>query len=152
MKKGFVLLETIVVTGVLGLLLVMMYPAFSNIISLSNNVSHYNNTDYLFRTMLYSEYVTEEIGSNDIKIICQGNCTNTNQKFFNIQAIYLANPKKINNILNREDIYITTKRYLKYVVENDEYDDIILVIAYKDEDATSDNYEYAMTGLSSGGS
>lgn len=144
-KNGFVLLETIVVTAVLGMILVLMYPAFSNLISTMKRETSYDKVDYLYRTKAINEHISDsEVtlnSSGSIQVICEGDCGGND--FYGAIAMYLVNPTKINEIMG-QNIYPTTKKYLKYVSENYSYSNTLLVVAYlNEEDADDQNYEYA---------
>ena len=144
-RKGFVLLETIVVTGVLGLLLTMLYPAYSYLLSIVKEKNFYDNIDYVYRTKLYNDTVTTQIENNNIKVICQNDCTSQTETNLEIKAAYLVDPQKIDLILKDSSILITTKRYLKYLSELDttNMDSTYLVVAYSSELTEEDKYEYA---------
>lgn len=140
-KRGFVLLETIVVTSVLGIVLLMMYPAFIHLINITESTNRYDKVDYLYRTRAYNETIDTGLSSGQAyKKICEGTCgTNV----YDAVAVYIINPTKIDNIL-KEDIYISTKRYLRYISDNYNYTEPLLVIGYLNEDdADNQNYEYA---------
>lgn len=145
-KKGFVLLETIVVTTVLGIVLLSAYPSFASLLSSMESTNAFDNVDYLYRTKSYNNTVNEQLpASSNIKVICEGTCTNT---LYDVKAAYLVNQTKINDIIKNENIYVSTKRYLKYLSKNtkkrSDTTSTLLVVAYKNEnEPDSDNYEYA---------
>ena len=49
-KKGYILLETLVVVGVLSIVLVGMYSSFINMYSIFKERRTYDNTEFLYKT------------------------------------------------------------------------------------------------------
>jgi len=73
MKKGFVLLETIVVMSVLCTVLIGLYIGYSNMILSVKVTSNYNNVEYLYQTYIISNYLEKNV-INEGSYTCL-NCT-----------------------------------------------------------------------------
>ena len=72
MKKGFLLLETIVVIFVLCTLLITLYIAYSNTTNTVKSQLHYDNTEYVYKTYILKSFLEEKI-INEANYSCS-NC------------------------------------------------------------------------------
>ena len=61
MKKGFMLLETIVVIAVLCTVLVALYVGYSNTTNMVKTQLNYDNTEYIYKTYILSNFLAEKI-------------------------------------------------------------------------------------------
>ena len=125
-KKGFVLIETIVVILVLCVLLIMLYGGYMNVITSVQKKSHYDNTEYIYKTTLVKDYLLEintNIETETIITICQGKdrclerfTDNYMKELINqmhINSIYITNwnPASIGKN-NFSSLEATTQNYL----------------------------------------
>lgn len=161
-KKGFVLIETIVVILVLCVLLIMLYGGYMNVITSVQKKSHYDNTEYIYKTTLVKDYLLE-INTNTetetIITICQGKdqclerfTDNYMKELINqmhINSIYITNwnPASIGKN-NFSSLEATTQNYLNKLDATIEKGQTIyrLIVMYENENSlgkTPTIYEYA---------
>lgn len=158
-KKGFVLIETIVVILVLCVLLIMLYGGYMNVITAVQKKSHYDNTEYIYKTTLVKDYLLEKninIETKTIITICQGKdaclerfTDNYMKELINqmhINSIYITNwnPAKIGKN-NFSGLEATTQNYLNKLDATDE-NAYRLIVMYENENSlgkTPAVYEYA---------
>lgn len=131
MKKGFLLLETIVVIAVLCTVLITLYVGYNNTTNAVKAVLNYDNTEYLYKTYVLSKFLGEKIineGSyacsncESIHIFCSDKgsvtkcsnmygATNSDDEQFlqnminsmHVKAIYIT-PWDTTNLINRAEI------------------------------------------------
>lgn len=158
-QKGFVLIETIVVILVLCVLLIMLYGGYMNVITSVQKKSHYDNTEYIYKTTLVKDYLLEtntNIETETVITICKGqeNCLNNFTdnymqeliKQMHINSIYITNwnPARIGKN-NFDNLEATTQNYLNKLdaIDADAYR---LIVMYENENSlgkTPTVYEYA---------
>lgn len=108
MKKGFVLMETIVVISVLCVILVILYASYNKVLTSVSHQSLYNNTEYIYKSNVVRQYleskinITEFMGSNYLKVYCSDNLELYNNctdgvidgsdifKFLKVKSIYFT--------------------------------------------------------------
>ena len=87
-KKGFVLMETIVVITVLCVVLVTLFGAYSKILIDVSNRSLYNNTEYVYKSSIIREYLESKL--NIVEFMgteyVSGYCSNQLSQYKNCDA------------------------------------------------------------------
>ena len=157
-KKGYVLLETLVVIGILSIVLVGMYSSFINLYTVFRERKTYDNTEYLYKTKVLREQLTidSDIGSSKIVTICNNKdaankCENHAEyasvfKEMGVQYAFLAvaniTTGDVNGLTN---IPVTVKRYIRDLDTDAEETDVILIVAYKN---SNPGYEIASINYS----
>lgn len=164
MKKGFVLMETIVVISVLCVILIILYASYSKILIGVQKKSLYDNTEYLYKTSIVRDYL-EDVISNDsyhsdqIYMYCRNtisaskcydesitnNFKNDLFKMMGVESVYITiwNANEIDpNELTRFEA--TTQNYIKTMDPTDESGYRIIVM-FKDQNNETDKdiYQYA---------
>ena len=130
MKKGFVLLETIVIISVLCITLTMLYTGYSNVIrSVKTNFRH-DSTEYLYKTAIIGNFMEEDIDEAWIKgenyyVYPFYLKNDINKNTFNTDENYIEsrieNESKYNNIFNEmkvQAVYITVWNTKKKLVDS----------------------------------
>lgn len=109
MKKGFALLETLIVITFLCVSLLLLYGTFSNMISNSKKNILYDDASNIYKTYYLKEYLTlNDLNSKlSMKKIIELDCND-----FNFDSC-----TKIFNIWNIEKIYITAYDLKEYPKE-----------------------------------
>lgn len=158
-KKGFVLLETIVVISVLCVVLIMLFASYSNILLKVKKKSLYDNTEYIYKTTLIRDYLedtppTDYESSNVIQVcsnIGGGNAdyTCSSDPFYNdlgVEAIYISvwNLSSISSD-ERSMFEATTLNYLNSLDPTNINGAFRIIVMFKQEnnDTDKDVYEYA---------
>lgn len=165
MKKGFMLLETIVVIAVLCTILMALYIAYNNTINSVKSQLRYDNTEYVYKTYILSEFLGEKI-INEGSYTC-ANCesiytfcndvvkkcsdlpdSNDDERYLNqliarmkVKAIYITQWDTTNFINNSQimNIFeITTQRYIRALnpVKKDNKTYRIIVMFEDENDGT----------------
>ena len=100
-KKGFLLIESILVMSVLLVGMILLYSNYNKIILNSGKVSYYDNVEDLY-TAYYTYINRDIIGYNgeNVKVINFENQTNNVLKNLDIEKIYYFRKETINNIFN----------------------------------------------------
>lgn len=130
MKKGFVLLETIIVISIICVILIGLYGGYSRIILNAKTKSTYDNTEYIYKTKLIADFLKEEIDisnywDTNYYIYCSSktvNCENITEnetfknlnKYLKVEAIYITVWNT--NLLDSSDLLVfepTTQKYIK---------------------------------------
>lgn len=65
--KGFVLLETIVVISILCITLVILYTGYTDVTRSIKNNLNFDNTEYLYKTVILKSYLENDIDESWIK-------------------------------------------------------------------------------------
>ena len=159
MKKGFVLIETIVVIAVLCVVLVSLYAGYYNIIRMAKTSNLYDNTEYLYYTSIVGNYLGTIIDEGNYKnsnyyVYCNNrvqSCNSFSDPYFNklvnsmqIRAVYVT---KWNTTLLDNSDYIafeaTTQNYIKQL-DPDESDKYRIIVMYEDKRSKKKKvYQYA---------
>lgn len=172
MKKGFILLETIVVIMVLCVILVMLYSSYSNLLVKVKKKSLYDNTEYIYKTNIVRKYLESEIPESDYNsslyyVVCRnsvdnnkcysdnitGNYENDLFKFLKVEAVYImlwdTNSINANDLTGFE---ATTQNYIKSLDPTNE-SAFRIVVMYEEENNDTDIpiYEYASLRFGSRG-
>lgn len=171
-KRGFVLMETIVVITVLCVVLVVLYGAYSKVIVDVKKRSLYDNTEYIYKTNLVRNYLEERLtesayNSSTYYIYCRnsisskkcydktisGNYENDLFSMLKVEAIYITlwNVRDISEI-DLTSFEATTQNYIKSLDPTDEHAFRIIVM-YESENNDTDRaiYEYASLRFGSRG-
>ena len=140
-KKGFVLIETLVVMCVVTLSLLMLYKMYSNVSNNLKNRKHYDNINDVYKVNAIKETISFEIPNtydfirinyniiND-EIICKYNdntdCSNIKDgsnivfKELEVKNIYL-NRTSITNLNDSTNVDNSAKEYIKTLDETKQY-------------------------------
>lgn len=102
-RKGFVLMETIIVMTVLSIALIFLYTTYVKVLGSASKVSYYDNVEDMYAAY-YASKLYGKINSNEINI---NSSVITNLDIVNI--IYMSK-EDVNNIYN----YAAEKNILKY--------------------------------------
>ncbi len=160
--RAFVLLETIIVTSVLCVILIVLYSSYSRILVDIGKRGRYDNTEYIYKTELIRNYLENEpsvmnkLGTDQLIIYCSDNlsgnklCSDTtvigNEIFtlMKVKAVYFTiwdiSPTN-ENVLNLEP---TTQNYIKNIDAINKGSTYRLIVMYESEnDELSNEYEYA---------
>ena len=157
-KKGYILLETLVVVGVLSIVLVGMYSSFINMYSIFKERRTYDNTEFLYKTKVLREQLTmtADLGSSKIVTICNNNdasnkCENNSEygsifEEFGIQYAFFAVANITSGDVNgMTNIPVTVKRYIRDLDTDADSNDVILIVGYQTDEI---GYEVASINYS----
>lgn len=95
-KKGFVLMETMIVMTVLSIALIYLYTTYVKVLGSASKVSYYDNVEDMY-TAYYASKLYSKINNNEISL--SSNII-TNLDIVNI--IYMKDKNDINNLYNYE--------------------------------------------------
>lgn len=164
-KRGFVLMETIVVITVLCVILIALYGSYYKLLENVQSKSLYDNTEYIYKTVLVRDELEDTINSNlysysSYYTYCRnqnaspkkcydnnitGNFENELFKNLKVEAVYITvwdttsiSPESI------KGFEPTTQNYIKTMDPSDE-SGFRLIVMYESENNDTDNkvYEYA---------
>ena len=158
--KGFMLVETLLVSLTIAGILVYMYTQFSSINSSYQRLYSYNNTDTVYQAGAFREFMMRYTRGNGIYtdlIATEVNCNNLSLNVANkdyCDMIYSAiNPKIIiltkgrfdesdvlAQITNAED-KVVVKNFLK-TIEQGESDKYRLIILFDDNRVSTVDYKF----------
>lgn len=166
-KRGFVLMETIVVITVLCVILVMIYASYSQLLTNVKKKSNYDNTEYIFKTNLVKNYLEKTLepskyNESSYLIYCSkitdkkcynesiiNNFENDLYQTLGVEAIYITlwDVTKI-NAKELTSFEPTTQNYIKMMNPKvDEEDEgayrIIVMFNNENNDTNLKIYEYA---------
>lgn len=128
MKKGFALLETLIVITFLVVSLLLLYSTFSNMIGNSKKNILYDNASNIYKAYYIKEYLLESLQNIETENIKELTCNEINQsncetllKELNISKMYIAQinlkeydrDKYTSNLINYLDT-LTNKSNVKY--------------------------------------
>lgn len=156
-KKGFVLMETIVVIVVVSVALLTIFSSYNKILSKLRTENKYDTSEYIYMTKYIKDYLQGEVSVTDICSISNEKCkTFTNhelsrkladeqQKIYNVEKIYLltnlnefdkemTNGKKNSSLF---DAYMID--YIKKLDVRDQ--DKLLIVEYKRPAKDTNNNE-----------
>lgn len=108
-KKGFVLIETIIVMSVLLIGMIILYSNYNKMIINSSKVNYYDNVEDMYTAYYAYKYVNDlETWNNDsdYKVIKTGDLGENFKKIFsnlNIETIYYFSKKGFENIFSEKD-------------------------------------------------
>lgn len=163
-KRGFVLMETIVVVTVLCVVLVILYGAYSKILIEVSNKSLHDNTEYIYKTRVIREFLEDKVDIVDFMAseyvvgYCSDllpqykNCNDTSLEgnelfsFMKIKGIYFVLWDKNTTMTGRfNPLEPTTQQYM-YTIDEEISDEPyrIMVVMYESENEYMEGeYEYA---------
>ncbi|MCM1053569.1 MAG: hypothetical protein NC483_06315 [Ruminococcus sp.] len=150
MKKGFALLETIIVITFLSVSLLLLYNTFINMLNNSKKNILYDDPAKIYQTYYLKEYLSLNnldslLDNNNIKeISCRDfsiNSCNTLIKEFDISKIYVMKY----DLKDIDTGSSSLNNYLKALSNKDDYA-YRLVVEYNNVP----NYSYASIGLNGG--
>lgn len=171
-KSGFVLMETIVVISVLCIVLVVLYAAYSNLLSDVKKKSYYDKTEYIFKTNIVRDYLEDTLDENEYlsstyyvycrnkleDMVCydegvSGNYENDLFKALKVEAVYIM-LWNVHEISEGDFVGFeaTTQHYIKRMDTTDE-DAFRIIVMYESENNDTDKkiYEYATLRFGSRG-
>lgn len=100
-KKGFVLMETIVVIVVVSVALLTIFSSYNKILSKLRTENKYDTSEYIYMTKYIKDYLQDKVSVTDICRISNEKCEtftrhelsqkldNEQKKLYNIEKIYL---------------------------------------------------------------
>ena len=150
MKKGFALLETIIVITFLSVSFLMLYGTFSNMINNSKKNILYDDASNIYKVYFLKEYLSlnnlkDLFDSSDIKTIsCENFDFNTCNKIideFNVNKIYIA---KYDLKEYKEDDYTSNFNNYMDTLSNKDNFKYRLILEFNNDKT----YSYASIGLS----
>lgn len=159
-KKGFVLMETIIVVAVLGVILVTLYASFSTIVIGVRKTNYYDNTEYIYKTNIIKGYLKADPSyaniyePQQVHVVCSEEvgtvrCDKDYMQDLQVQAIYIVDydPFDITTTTNMDSsgfssLEATTQKYIKYLDPPDSSGTSRIIVMFKDEDDTT-KYQYA---------
>lgn len=172
-KKGFVLMETIVVISVLCVILVLLYSSYSNILLKVKRKELYDNTEYIYKAGLVRNYLEGALTTLDyqsnVTMYCKNSEDISSDKWCYDEDITDDKKNELFKSLGVESVYITiwnvneisaadlstfeatTQNYIKWLNSTDE-DGYRIIIMFKNEnelksigkeDTDKDIFEYA---------
>jgi len=148
MKKGFALLETIIVITFLSVSLLLLYGTFTNMMSNSKKNILYDDASNIYKTYYLKEYLL----INDIKSLIDNNI-----KTISCTELNFASCNKLIEELNINKIYISKYDLKEYQEENysSNFNNYIDTLSNKEdyeyrfivEFNNNDTYSYASIGF-----
>ena len=169
-SKGFVLMETIVVISVLCVVLVVLYAAYSSLISSVHKKSLYDNTEYLYKASVIrkhlesDESLTSAYKSREPYIYCSdllaqssssiNSCTSSSElfEFMKVKGIYFTSWDVSGDTSNYENLEATTQRYLRSLDPKHIDGAYRLIVMFSSENSEDENeFEYASLRFGSRG-
>ena len=163
MKRGFVLVETIIVITVLCFILIALYGAYSRVLVNVNKKSFYDNTEYIYKTNIIRDYLEENLSKSDYErsfykvcsnIIGSEKCYRNNSSNYRdilfeslkVEAVYITEWNVA--VLSKSDLAnfeATTQNYIQTLDYEEEEAAFRIIVMYKDENNDSDRtiYQYA---------
>ena len=108
-KKGFVLIETIIVMSVLLIGMIILYSNYNKMIINSSKVNYYDNVDDMYTAYYTYKYANDLIAWNsdsNYEVIKTGNLGENFKNIFsnlNIETIYYFSKKGFENIFSEKD-------------------------------------------------
>ena len=177
MKKGFLLLETIVVVSVLCIILISLYVGYNNTTNAIKREISYDNTEYIYKTYILKTYLEDKIinksryactNCESIYIFCSDKTTRcsfieeTNEDYIylksminmmKVQAIYITKWDTTiftNNVELMSVFEITTQRYIRSLnpIKKDG-DYYRIIVMFEDENENNTIYQYASLSFES---
>lgn len=145
-KKGFVLMETIIVIVVISVSLLTLFSSYNKIMSKAKIENKYDTSEYIYITKWIKDYLKTLSDSGIVaKDITNKNITNYINKLENddnnlygVEKIYII--KNINNFAENEskfDAYMID--YIKKLDVSD--DESLIIVEYKKPVRDINNYE-----------
>lgn len=171
-KKGFVLMETIVVISVLCIVLVVLYSAYSGLLNDVKKKSLYDKAEYIYKTNIVRDYLESSLNENEYLsstyyVYCRnmledrvcydeaitGNYENDLFKALKVEAIYIMlwNVHEISES-DLVSFEATTQHYIKRMDYSNE-DAFRIIVMYQSENNDTEKkvYEYATLRFGSRG-
>lgn len=152
-KKGFVLIETIFMTIVVIVALLIVYKSFVSVLQIEKERIYYDNTNYVYRTYVMRDYLIKSnisfgnnfLKSNGIvKLSCDSPILITTKSYCNlltdknmldIKNMYITAYNPNLTTAEYESIPPTVANYLKAI--NTEEQGYRLLILFNDKNITS---------------
>lgn len=136
-KKGFFLIETLVVIGILGIVVTLLFRSFYNLYATFSASEYYNTVSASNAAYNVSKYFKDQninyttlIGSNNYIEITNNysnNYFNELKTETNINKIYLIKPDKVNLIIQNFDVL-----FRKYLLTLESETNLLIVISTND--------------------
>ena len=178
MRRGFVLLETIVVISVLCIILITLYTGYNNTTNTVKTQLSYDNTEYIYKTYILKSYLEDKIinevsyacsNCETVYIFCNDKTTscssiptiNADYTFLQslittmqVKAIYITK-WDTSSFTNKAEIMnifeATTQRYIKTLnpIKKDANAYRIIVMFGDENNSSSTIFQYASLGFES---
>ena len=171
-KRGFVLMETIVVITVLCVVMIVLYAAYSKLLIDVNKKSLYDKTEYIYKTNIVRDYLEERLNSevyssSSYYVHCRnslssnkcydeelaGNYQSELFEFLGVEAVYIT-LWNVGNISESDltGFEATTQNYIRRMdPTNESAFRIIVMFKSENNDTDQDVYEYASLRFGSRG-
>ncbi len=161
MKKGFILVETIIVILVLSVILVALYASYSNLLIKVNKKDLYNNTEYIYKTLIVRDYLKDNLSSatyensiyymycnnlDESKKCYDGSSKAYQNKLFSIlkvEAVYIFNDLLDIDVTALNEIEPTTLNYIKSLDLNENGTRILVMFKDENDESDKDIFQYA---------
>lgn len=149
MKKGFALLETIIVISFLAVSLLLLYGTFTNMMNNSKRNILYDDASNIYKVYYLKEYLllnnlTALLNNEDVKVISCANFSftscNTLINELDINKMYIS---KYDLKEYNEELYSSNFNNYMDSLSNAEDNEYRLIIEFNN----SDTYSYASIGL-----
>lgn len=146
-KKGFVLMETIVVIVVVSVALLTIFSSYNKILSKLRTENKYDTSEYIYMTKYIKDYLQDKVSVTDICSISNEKCEtftrhelsqkldNEQKKLYNIEKIYLLTnlnefDKKMTN--GKKNSSLFDAYMIDYIKKLDvRNQDKLLIVEYK---------------------
>ena len=146
MKKGFVLMETIVVIVVISVALLTIFSSYNKILSKVKKENKYDTSEYIYMTSYIKSYLkdnncisdAQDINSNITDFYNSNVCEIETKNIFGIEKIYVVtnlNKFGTNNNVKKFDAYMID--YIRKLDVSDK--DELIIVEYK-RPAKNDDY------------
>lgn len=147
-KKGFVLMETIVVIVVVSVALLTIFSSYNKILSKLRTENKYDTSEYIYITKYIKDYMqnnqsslginVDDISANITNYLSKISNFNNLKSLYGVEKIYLlTNLNKFGNNETKVDAYMID--YIKKLDVRDQ--DKLLIVEYKRVVKDTDNKE-----------
>lgn len=154
-KKGFVLMETIVVIVVVSVALLTIFSSYNKILSKLRTENKYDTSEYIYMTKYIKDYLQDKVSVTDICIIFNGKCAtltshelsqqlgDEQKELYNVEKIYLlTNLNKFDKEMTngKKNSSLFDAYMIDYIKKLDVRDkDKLLIVEYKRAVKDTDN-------------
>lgn len=103
-KKGFVLIETIIVMSVITISMIILYSSYNKIVTNTGKITYYDNVQDIY-TAYYAYKLNNKLGYNGTttEIITEENAYYNVLNNLNINKIYYINKNDVDNKIVKEN-------------------------------------------------
>lgn len=148
-KKGFVLMETIVVIVVVSVALLTIFSSYNKILSKLSTENKYDTSEYIYITKYIKEYLDPETIPQNIEKagVIRNYADNESESMLNLKLLYgiekiylLTNLNNFGGNETKVDAYMID--YIKKLDVRDQ--DKLLIVEYKRPVKDTDNQDFRM--------